>query len=42
MLFSRGALERQKKNAYIVVEETDGVARVFAKLITDQLRFAIP
>jgi hypothetical protein len=42
MLLGRSALERQQKNADIVVEETDGVARIFAELIPDQFRFAIP
>jgi hypothetical protein len=42
MLFSRGALERKQKNADIFVEETDGIARIFAELVPDQLRLAIP
>ncbi len=42
MLLGRGALQREQKNADIVVKETDGVARVFAELIPDQFRFAIP
>ena len=42
MLLGRGALEREQKNADILIKETDGVTRIFAELIPDQFRFAIP
>ena len=42
MLLGRGALEREQKNADILIKETDGVARIFAELITNQFRLAIP